>query len=91
MYEIIFTNKFKHDVKRCAKRGLDVMKIAETIDLLKVNGTLPQVYHPYKLSGYQSDNIWECHIQPDWLLIWEQDDIRLTLLMLNTGSHSDLF
>ena len=91
MYEIIFTNQFKHAVKRCAKRGLDVNKIAVIVDILKIDGTLPQQYKPHKLSNYSGGSVWECHIKPDWLLVWEQNDSQLTLLMLNTGSHSDLF
>jgi mRNA interferase YafQ len=91
MYQVIFTNQFKHAVKRCAKRGLDVSKIAVIVDILKVGGSLPQEYHPHKLSGFKGNNTWECHIQPDWLLVWEQNDTQLTLLMLNSGTHSDLF
>lgn len=57
---------------------------------LSENGCLKEKYKPHKLSGnYQG--LWECHIQPDWLMIWEQNDTELVLLMLNTGTHSDLF
>ena len=54
------------------------------------NGSLPAKYHPHKLSG-DMDGIWECHIQPDWLMTWEQNDTQLTLLFLRTGTHADLF
>ena len=64
--------------------------ITDAMDLLEANGSLPAKYHPHKLSG-NLNGIWECHIQPDWLLIWEQHDQELILVMLNTGSHSDLF
>ena len=45
----------------------------------------------YKLSGFKGNRTWECHIEPNWLLVWEQNDMRLTLLMLDTGTHADLF
>ena len=56
MYEVRFTNQFKHAVKRCAKRGLDVSKIAVIVDILKAEGSLPQQYRPHKLSGYKGNN-----------------------------------
>ena len=64
--------------------------IFEAIQLLTATGSLPKQYRPHKLSGY-TDGIWECHIQPDWLMTWEQNDTQLTLLFLRTGTHSDLF
>ena len=60
------------------------------LDILLNNGTLPDIYKPHKLSGNRKGQ-WKCHIQPDWLLIWQQDDKELVMLMMNTGTHSDLF
>jgi len=57
---------------------------------LSDNGTLPPEYRPHKLTGKYQGN-WECHIQPDWLLVWEQRDSELILLLIDTGSHSDIF
>ncbi|UOE42489.1 type II toxin-antitoxin system YafQ family toxin [Chryseobacterium suipulveris] len=54
------------------------------------SGTLPKKYKPHKLSRNYA-NCWECHIKPDWLLIWQHNDQELILLFLNTGTHSDLF
>lgn len=51
---------------------------------------LPSEYKAHKLSGKFQGN-WECHIQPDWLLVWQQKDEELILLLIDTGSHSDLF
>ena len=51
---------------------------------------LAKDYYPHKLSGNRK-NQWECHIEPDWLMIWEKDDFELTILFLETGTHSDLF
>ena len=91
MYSVDYTNRFKKDLKRCFKRGLDISKIQQAVKLLELNGELPMEYKPHKLVGKKGDATWECHIQPDWLMIWEQNDKHLTLLFLETGTHSDLF
>ena len=90
MYAISVTNQFKRDWKRCIKRGLPMDDLQHAITILASTGSLPQEYRPHKLSGNRAGE-WECHIKPDWLLVWEQDDDKLTLLMLNTGTHSDIF
>ena len=90
MYSIDYTNRFKKDLKRCQKRGLDIQSIQKVIALLASNGSLPALYHPHKLIN-QTTETWECHIQPDWLMTWEQNDNELTLLFLQTGTHSDIF
>ena len=90
MYSIDYTTRFKKDLKRCQKRGLDIQMILDAIALLRTTGTLPASYHPHKLSGNREGQ-WECHIQPDWLMTWEQNDTQLTLLFLQTGTHADLF
>lgn len=64
--------------------------VYEAMSLLAESGTLPEQYHSHRLSGNRSVQ-WECHIQPDWLMVWEQNDKELTLLFLQTGTHSDLF
>lgn len=90
MYSIEYTTRFKKDLKRCRKRGLDIQMILDAIALLKTTGTLPQQYRPHQLSG-KREGQWECHIQSDWLMTWEQNDTQLILLFLQTGTHSDLF
>lgn len=90
MYKISFSNKFKKDYKLCKKRGYDISKLEAVISILEKTGTLPQKYRPHKLSG-NYDNCRECHIKGDWLLVWLQNDNELTLLFINTGTHSDLF
>lgn len=90
MYQIDYSNRFNKDLKRCMKRGLDIKLIKGAIDLLADTGTLPIQYRPHKLVN-QKREIWECHIQPDWLMTWEQNDTQLTLLFLQTGTHADLF
>lgn len=89
-YTILRTNSFKKAFKRCVKRGLDVKEFEECIGILSKNGKLPPEYKPHKLVGKFSQ-VWECHILPDWLLLWRQDDEELTLLLIDTGSHSDIF
>ena len=90
MYSISYSKRFEKDLKRCKKRGLNIQLIQDVIVMLASTGTLPPKYHPHKLVADKS-GIWECHIQPDWLMTWEQDNNRLTLLFLQTGTQSDLF
>lgn len=65
-------------------------RLAEVLRLLGECGSLPEKYKPHKLSGSHKDE-WECHIQPDWMLVWKQNDEELILILISTGSHSDLF
>ncbi len=90
MYTIKYSHRFVKAVKKCVKRGLDIKKLEQAVAILEENGVLPQQYRPHKLVGKYAGK-WECHIQPDWLLIWEQNDTELILLFLDTGSHSDIF
>ena len=89
-YKIIPSKRFEKDMKRCQKRGYDMQLIKDAIRLLAETGTLPSEYNPHQLHGDRKGQ-WECHIQPDWLLVWEQHDRELILVMLNTGTHADLF
>lgn len=90
MYLLSTTNRFDRSLKLCKKRGYDMGSLQNVIDLLQKTGKLPAKYKPHKLTGNYKD-CWECHIKPDWLLIWKQNDKELILLLLDTGSHSDLF
>lgn len=89
-YKVVTPKRFKKDLVRCQKRGLNMQLIHDAILLLQENGSLPMNYRPHKLVN-QKREIWECHIQPDWLMTWEQNDTLLTLLFLQTGTHADLF
>lgn len=89
-YALRYTSRFKKSLKRCVKRGLDLQNLREVINLLQEGGELSNKHHPPRLSGMYSQ-AWECHIQPDWLLIWTKDEEELVLLLLDTGSHSDIF
>ena len=89
-YTIYFSNQFKRSYKRCLKRGYDKTLFEKVVTLLSETGSLPANYRPHKLTG-QWKGLWECHIQPDWLLIWEQRDNELILILTDTGTHADLF
>ena len=89
-YTVKISNRFKKQFRLCMKRGLDMNLINEAMRLLAANGSLPAQYRPHKLSG-KLQGVWECHIEPDWLMTWNQNDTELTLLFLQTGTHSDLF
>ncbi len=89
-YTVDYSNRFDKDLKRCQKRGYKIRLILDAINLLAATGTLPPKYHPHKLSGTM-EGIWECHIQSDWLMTWQQNDTELILLFLQTGTHSDLY
>lgn len=90
-YTLRVTNKFEKSVKRCIRRNYPMDELRKVMSLLEETGTLPFNYHPHKLKGIKGNDTWECHIQPDWLLVWEQHDDELIMLMLDTGTHSDLF
>jgi mRNA interferase YafQ len=63
---------------------------AKVLEILETEGKLPEKYLSHKLSGSYI-NYWECHLQPDWLLIWEQNEAQKEIKMIRTGTHSDLF
>ena len=88
-YKISTTHQFERDLKRCIKRGYPMDEFRTVVQLLERDGRLPEVYQPHMLHGDRQGQ-WECHIQPNWLLIWKQIGNELELLMLNIGPHSDL-
>lgn len=90
MYTISFGSKFKRDFKTVQKRSYPIDQIHEVFQLLEKEGKLPLKYLPHKLSGNYI-NCWECHIRPDWLLIWERDENLKEIRLIRTGTHSDLF
>ena len=90
IYSVETTKRFDKSLKKCIKRGLNMEHFKECINILSTSGTLPAKYRPHKLVGTYA-GAWECHIEPDWLLVWEQNDTELILLLIDTGSHSDLF
>ncbi|MBQ8939209.1 MAG: type II toxin-antitoxin system YafQ family toxin [Paludibacteraceae bacterium] len=91
MYTLRYSGQFKRSYKLCKKRGYDMSKLEIVLRLLSETGTLPPKYKPHKLSGRGLEGYWECHIEPNWLLVWDQNDTELVLLLLDTGTHSDIF
>jgi len=89
-YSVDVTNQFKKDFVACYYRGLNPKLLVTAVEILATEGKLPQEYKPHPLRG-NYEGFMECHIQPDWLLVWKQEDNNLTLLLTNTGTHSDLF
>ena len=89
-YEIEQTGKIKKDIKLAKKRGLDLSLFKEVVIQLEATGKLPSKFKPHILKGNYK-GLWECHIQPDWLLIWKQDEEIKLISLTRTGSHSDLF
>lgn len=82
------TTQFRKDVRKQQKRGKDLGKLMEIVDLLILGGTLPEKFRDHALTGNWKD--WrDCHIEPDWLLIYKPPGDEL--ILGRTGSHSDLF
>lgn len=89
-YTIKFTNAFKKSYKLMKKRGYDLSLLDDVIETLGCGKTLSEKYKDHVLKGEYS-GFHECHIKPDWLLIYLIEDDILTLTLVTTGSHSDLF
>ena len=89
-YRIVQTGKFKKDLKTAIKRGYNIALLEVVIDILATGQELPAKYKDHALIGnYKGCR--ECHITPDWLLIYEIDGNELFLYLTRTGTHSDLF
>ena len=89
-YQIKFTSQFKKDLKKAKKQGRDIDKLFEVINSLAQGAQLPNKYRDHQLSGNYKD-CRECHIEPDWLLIYQVIDNVLVLSLIRIGSHADLF
>ncbi|MBQ8164351.1 MAG: type II toxin-antitoxin system YafQ family toxin [Clostridia bacterium] len=90
MYNIKPTNQFKRDLKAIQRRGYNLTLLTEVIQLLADGKQLPEKNRDHPLSG-TFVGCRECHILPDWLLIYELSDNDLILYLTRTGTHSDLF
>ena len=88
MKMLIKSNRFKRDYKRALKRGFNPQKLEAILRLLLEGALLPDRCRPHKLSGDYL-GFWECHIEPDWLLIYDVSDDYIELAA--TGTHADLF
>lgn len=90
MYQVKFTTTFKKSYKLMKKRGLDISLLDEVIDLLRQGKQLDEKYKDHALSG-NFIGFRECHIKPDWLLVYLLENDILTLTLVDTGTHSDIF
>lgn len=90
IYRVLLTAKFKRDYKRLLKRGIDETRFQTVVSMLACGEDLPPSYRDHALSGDYA-GFRECHIKPDWLLIYKQETDKLILVLTRTGSHSDLF
>lgn len=89
-YNVIPTGRFQKDLKKAEKRGLNLSLLSDVIKMLAKGEKLPHRYKDHALTG-NYEGCRECHIQPDWLLIYEIFENDLILYLTRTGSHSDLF
>ncbi len=90
MREIYIHSRFKKDLKRIKKRGLPLSELQDVIDMLAEDIPLPARYRDHALTG-QFTGLRECHIRPDWLLIYRLYEDKLVLSLTHTGTHADLF
>ena len=81
---------FKKDFKKIKKRGYDISRLEKIVELLANEVPLPEQFKDHNLSG-NYNGFRECHIAPDWLLIYQVNNNALVLVLSRTGSHSDLF
>ena len=90
MMEIKTTSKFRKDLKQAKKKGLNIALLEKVVDDLAAGRKLDDKHHDHALVG-KWVSFRECHIQPDWLLIYKISDNSLILTLTRTGSHSELF
>lgn len=89
MLQIIWTSQFKKDYKKALKRRLPIELLDDVIRILASGNQLPVKYRDHQLGGNWRGHR-ECHIQPDWLLIYKIDEGNIVLTLTRTGTHSDL-
>ena len=90
MLEVILSNQFKRDLRLAAKRGYDFDLLDEIVNKLASKEELPEKNRDHNLTGKYA-GFRECHIQPDWLLVYRTDETALILFLSRTGTHADLF
>lgn len=91
-YEIQRTSSFAKDYKLAVKRGFDMSKLREVVALLADGKTLPKEYRDHALINSRNyKGMRECHIEPNWLLVYKITESVLILTLFRTGTHSDLF
>ena len=90
MYRVKMTTAYKKGYKRMAKRGMDMSLLEDVVEKLRKGETLDtETYDVHKLSGKQA-GFYDCHIAPDWVLVYLIEDDILTLTLSDTGTHQDM-
>lgn len=91
MYQPVYTRQFKKDMKRIEKSGSrDIEKLKAVSNILTAGGQLSLSYRDHKLKGDYTGHR-ECHIEPDWLLLYRINQNEETIIFVRTGSHADIF
>lgn len=90
MYDLEYSGQFKKDLKLMNKRGVNLNDLRKVLDYLIIEGQVPISYKPHILSG-KYKGVWECHINPDWLFVYDINNSIKLVRLVRTGSHSDLF
>lgn len=90
MLNLVLSNQMKKDLKLAKRRGYDINALKEIVDKLANREALPKKNRDHSLSGILS-GFRECHIQPNWLLVYKVDEDEVILFLFRTGTHSDLF
>lgn len=89
-FAIKTSKQYDRDVKLAKRRGLDIEKLLGVIKLLPNDEPLPANLHNHLLSG-DYKGYWECHVTPDWLLLYEKDTEIRIISLYRTGTHADIF
>lgn len=87
--EIISTKAYTKDLKRLGRSGINLSKLENVIDMLALGKILPDRYQDHALHGGLR-HLRECHIAPNWLLVYKKDDSKLILVLVRTGTHRDV-
>ncbi len=91
-YDVQYSSKFKKGLKKNIKQGKDINKLLDIVDKLAAKEKLEPKYKDHQLvNDGIYNNCRECHIEPDWLLVYKYNENELILLLINTGSHSEVF
>lgn len=98
IYELKKTSRFKSSFKLAKKRGLDISLLEDIVEKLRTDLPLEEKHRNHELTG-NFKGVWECHIQPDWLLLYYKskytengtEKVVLVLTLVDTGSHSDIY
>ena len=90
MYTIKYTTRMRKDIQRVQRRGKDIKQLFAVLEMLKTGDPLPEKYRDHQLKGDLED-LRECHIENNWLLVYRINEGELVLLATATGTHADIF